>query len=97
MKFIPVESSNSSKWRIGIDNLDWAVGNNSSGCSFNVLGARLLNLTYSDYLKFLRSNGGELRGRIGYSYALFSNKTNCQKICSLLNREWDKIKKYVGE
>lgn len=94
MRFLPVERFDST-YLINFDNLDWAANNNACGCSFNVLGARLLNLSYPDYLKFLRASGGELRGKTGYSYAIFKNKEDCQKICNLLNKEWKKIEKIL--
>lgn len=95
MKFLPVSNCDNTKWKIGMDNLNWVSDKNSCGCSFNVLGARLLNMTYPDYLRYLRANGAELYGRIGYSYAHFEDKTKCQEVCSLLNKEWNKIKQYV--
>ena len=97
MKFIPISNPDETKWKIGMDNLDWADNKNSCGCSYNVLGALLLHMSYPDYLRYLRANGAELFGKAGYSYAYFKNKTKCQEICSLLNKEWNKIKKYVEE
>ena len=94
MKFIPVERSDST-YMIGLDNLDWANGKNNCGCSFNVLGARLLNLSYPDYLRYLRSIGADLRGRNGYSFAIFKDKEKCQSICTRLNKEWATIKSYI--
>lgn len=95
MKFIPVPNPDETKWKIGMDNIDWANEKNKCGCSFNVLGARLLNLSYPDYLRYLRANGAELYGRTGYSYAYFEDKGKCQSICTLLNKEWDRVKSYV--
>ena len=95
MKFIPVSNYDETNWRIGMDELDWATGKNSCGCSFNVLQARLLHMTYPDYLKYLRANGADLSGKTGYAYASFKDKANCQSICALLNKEWDRIKVYV--
>ena len=63
MKFIPVSDCNETNWRIGVDELDWTAGKNSCGCSFNVLPARLLQMSYPDYLKYLRANGGEIHPR----------------------------------
>lgn len=95
MKFIPVSNCDEINWRIGVDELDWAIGKNSCGCSFNVLPARLLQMSYPDYLKYLRANGGELRGREGYTFVTFKDKKICEKFCSQLNKEWDRIKEYV--
>ncbi len=95
MKFIPVSDCDETNWRIGVDELDWAAGKNSCGCSFNVLPARLLQMSYPDYLKYLRANGGELRGHTGYTYAVFKDKKICEKFCTVLNKEWNKIKEYI--
>lgn len=95
MKFIPVSNYDETNWRIGADNLDWVNGQNQDGCSFNVLPARLLDMTYPDYLKYLRSLGAELRGRTGYPYAIFKDKKSCEEVCKSLNKEWNKIKEYV--
>ena len=91
MKFIPVSDCNETNWRIGVDELDWAAGKNSCGCSFNVLPARLLQMSYPDYLKYLRANGGELRGHTGYTYAVFKNKRDAERVCNLVNSEWEKF------
>lgn len=95
MKFLPVSNCDETNWRIGVDEVDWAAGKNSCGCSFSVLPARLFHMTYPDYLKYLRANGGELRGKTGYAYIVFKEKNICQKFCDRLNKEWDRIKRYV--
>lgn len=97
MKFLPISNPDETKWKIGMDNIDWASNKNSCGCSYNVLCSRLFNMTYPNYLRYLRANGAELCGKQGYSYAYFKDKSKCQEICSLLNKEWNKIKKYVEE
>lgn len=95
MKFIPVSNCDETDWRIGVDEINWATNKNYCGCSFNVLQARLLHMTYPDYLKYLRANGGELCGRKGYSYVVFKDKKICEKFCSQLNKEWDRIKAFI--
>lgn len=95
MKFIPLDRPASNDFIISVDNLDWVQGQNNCGCSFSVLGSRLLNLSYPDYLKFCCSMGGELQGRAGYVIPYFKDKTNCKKICDILNKEWNKIKSLV--
>ena len=97
MKFIPVSNCDETQWRVGMDNLDWVNGQNTFGGSYNVLGARLLGLSFPDYLRYLRANGAELHGKTGYSYATFEDKAKCQSICTLLNKEWDRVKSYVEE
>ena len=95
MRFIPTETATEGVWMIGEDNLDWVQGSNACGCSFHVMGARLLHMTYPDYLKYLRANGAELRGRTGYVYPVFKDKDVCQSFCTQLNKEWAKVKKYI--
>lgn len=95
MKFIPVETSNVGTWMIGFDNLNWSDYKNKCGCSYHVMGARLLQMEYPDYLRYLRSLGADLRGREGYVYAAFKDKKIVEKVCEQLNREWDKVKVYI--
>lgn len=95
MKFIPLDRPASNDFIISVDNLDWVQGQNNCGCSFSVLGSRLLNLSYPDYLRYLRSEGGELCGRTGYVICYFKDRAACKKICDRLNSEWNKIKSLV--
>lgn len=95
MKFIPVETATTGIWMIGFDNLDWAEYKNEHGCSYNVLGSRLLQMSYPDYLKYLRSRGAELRGKSGIIYPVFKDKNICERFCTQLNSEWDRIRGYV--
>ena len=97
MKFLPIEIS-PDNYIISIDDLNWVEGNvNECGCSFAVLGARLLNLSYPNYLRYLRANGADLKGKTGIATAFFKDKAACQSICTTLNKEWNKIKSYVEE
>lgn len=95
MRFIPSSNPDESFWMIGVDNLDWVNGKNYCGCSFNVLPARLLHMSFPDYLRYMRANGATLKGREGYAYPVFKDKSVCQKFCTQLNKEWDRIKSYV--
>lgn len=62
--------------------------------SYNVLAARLLGLTYPDYLRYVRKNyNAELHGRTGYSYCTFKNKADAVKLIMQLNKEWSKVEK----
>lgn len=94
MKFIPVERADST-YMINVDDLSWANGKNSCGCSFNVLPARLLDMSFPDYLRFLRANGAKLCGKNGYSFGIFKDKDDCQKICNMLNKEWKRVEKFL--
>lgn len=59
--------------------------------SYGVLAARLLGLTYPDYLRYCASNGGTLKGKMGFPITYFKNKKDAEKICKQINIEWDKI------
>ena len=63
--------------------------------SYNVVAARLLGFTYPDFLRFCRSNGAKLEGRAGYTHPVWSNRNECQKICNLLNKEWEKFQSLI--
>lgn len=65
--------------------------------SYHVLGARLLGLTYPNYLKFCSSKGATFRGKTGYTYPVWKEEKNCKEVCTLLNREWNKVKKILIE
>lgn len=61
--------------------------------SYNILAARLLGLSYPDYLKYCASIGAKLRGSEGYAYPSWKEKTAADKLCKRLNEEWDKVVK----
>lgn len=63
--------------------------------SYHVLDARLLGLSYPDYLKFCSSKGAKLRGRKGYTYPIWEKEKDCKEICQLLNKEWSEIRKVL--
>lgn len=90
MKYSPTDIPSTNTWMISIDDISWLNGNQFHS-SFHVLEARLLKMSYPDYLRFLRANGAELRGKQGYTVATFKNKADCQKICNMLNKEWKVI------
>jgi hypothetical protein len=63
--------------------------------SFHVLDARLLGLSYPDYLRFCQSRGAKLYGRNGYAYPTWKDKRECQQVCNLIEKEWQKLLKQV--
>lgn len=93
MKFLPIETSTDGVWKIGIDELDWITELNPYPCSFVVLPARLLGMKYTDYLRWCRSKGGELRGKTGYTIVYFKDKNTCKEICDMINKEWKGVEK----
>lgn len=96
MEFFAREGTN-KEWQVCVSDLDLFEGISFSG-SYNVLQSRVLGLTYPQYLKLCMSKfNGELRGRAGYSYCTFKNKTDCKNVCAILNRNWSKIEKMIKE
>ena len=63
--------------------------------SYHVVASRILGFSYPDYLRYCRSHGAALRGKQGYSFPVWIDKNECQKICNLLNKEWDKLKSLI--
>ena len=59
--------------------------------SYSVLAARLLNFTYPEYLRYCAVHGATLKGRTGFPHPVFKEKKNADKICSLINSEWDRF------
>ncbi len=57
--------------------------------SYYVLGARLLGLTYPDFLVYCLQNFKSVRlfGKKGYCYAAFKDISECQKLCNILEKE----------
>ena len=56
MKYLPQEMCQEGHWMAAMDDIDFIRDNEVifSG-SFQVLGSRLLGLSYPDYLRFLQS------------------------------------------
>lgn len=92
MKYLPQEMCQEGHWIAAMDDIDFIRDNEVifSG-SFQVLGSRLLGLSYPDYLRFLQSQGATLKGKEGYCYGYFKDKAACQKVCNLLNAKWKKV------
>lgn len=59
--------------------------------SYSILAARLLGLSYVDFLKYLCSQGGQIKGKIGYPVVYFKDRSTVEKICRLINKEADKL------
>ena len=90
MKAFETEESalSNERFRINFTEHDF-IGGIPSG-TYNALMARLMGLTYPDFLRYARDNfGATLAGITGYSYLLFDNKANCERLVKELNRRWD--------
>jgi hypothetical protein len=59
--------------------------------SYNVVAARLLGFTFPDYLRYCKSRGAELRGKQGYTYAIWKNKTMAESLVKELNKIWGEV------
>lgn len=67
--------------------------------SYHVLAARLLGLSYPDFLKYSQSKGAKLRGRKGYCFPVWdktADKKGMQEIIRQLNANWDTFIKEVS-
>lgn len=61
--------------------------------SWNVLAARILGLSYAEYLRYARDvYGGKLYGK-GHKYPIvkFDNKYDCNRLCMELSTHWAKL------
>lgn len=64
--------------------------------SYNILKARLFNISYTDYLKMARSlYGAKLKGKTGYITEYFTTETNAKAMCKELNARLNKALKEV--
>lgn len=63
--------------------------------SYTVLQARLLGLSYPDYLRFCQSKGAKLKGHTGYAGPSWADKKSCQEVCNMLEKEWQRLIKEV--
>lgn len=96
MKFFPRENPD-GYWQPAIDEIPFAREGQLKG-SVNVFEARLLGLSYPDFIQYCRANHhGALQGRAGYSHCVYKDKSDCQAICKILNEQWNKIEKFLKE
>ena len=56
--------------------------------SYHILGARLLGLSYPDYLTYCQSTGARLRGRNGYTYPVWESSSAAQMVVKELEKQW---------
>ena len=65
-------------------------------CSYGILAARLMGLSYPNYLLYCQSKGGTIKGRVGFPYVVFKEKVKAEEICSRINSEWNKVKEKIS-
>lgn len=69
----------------------------SYSSSYHVLDARLVGLSYPDYLLWCVKNyKATLGGKRGYCYPMFKDITDCQKFCTMLNNKFKDFMKQSG-
>ena len=57
--------------------------------SYSIAPARVLGMTYPDYLRFARDTyNGTIVGKTGLPIVYFENKTDIIKLQSFLNKYW---------
>lgn len=94
MTFIPRQNPDGN-WQIQMSEIPFLDEGRTKG-SYNVLSARLLGLSYPDYLKYCRAqHGGIIKKSKGYPYCVFKEKANCSRVCGLLNTEWRKVERFL--
>ncbi len=78
--------------RIAFNEIFYQEIKNTSG-SFNVLMARLFNLSYANFLRMCRDNyGADLHGRQGgYITMTFKNTKDCDRLVNELNKRWNTL------
>lgn len=92
--FFPVQTWDDN-WMVGILIEQFLIGQGEIPwyftSSYNVPPARLLGFTYPDYLRYCRAHGAMLRGKNGYTHAVWTDKKECEKICKQIQAEWEKL------
>lgn len=90
--FKVVECSEPNTYMVGLEDFIYSIGQFGESGSYNIFAARVLGFTYPDYLRYVRDNfNAALKGREGYSYAVYKNRNDCYDIVKLLNKYWKQI------
>lgn len=96
MKGFYIDTSSNGKYMIYFNAYDDIITDDFYyTSSYIVLQARLLGLSYPDYLLFCQSKGAKLKGRTGYINVLWEDKNQCQEICNMLEKEWQTLLKKI--
>lgn len=62
--------------------------------SYGIIKCRLFGLNYKDYCTLMKEKcGAFVRGEGKYKSIIFQNKENADKVCEILNKKWEKIKR----
>lgn len=89
--FMVGEACNEDEYMVRLTDEMFSLMGCQSG-SFNIVAARILGFTYPDYLRYVRQNhNATLKGKQGYSYAIYKDRKDCVAVVTLLNDAWRKV------
>lgn len=89
--FKVTEACTENEYMVGLEDSIYQLIGKQSG-SFNIVAARILGFTYPDYLRYVRQNhNATLKGKQGYSYAIYKDRKDCVAVVTLLNDAWRKV------
>lgn len=89
--FMVSEACNEGEYMVRLTDEMFSLMGCQSG-SFNIVAARILGFSYPDYLRYVRDNyNAVLKGKQGYSYAIYKDRKDCVAVVTLLNDTWRKI------
>lgn len=85
------ETCNEGEYMVRLTDEMFSLMGCQSG-SFNIVAARILGFSYPDYLRYVRQNHNAiLKGKDGYSYAIYKDRKDCVAVVTLLNDAWRKM------
>lgn len=89
--FIVGEACNEGEYIVRLTDEMFSLMGCQSG-SFNIVAARILGFSYPDYLRYVRQNhNATLKGKEGYSYAIYKDRKDCVAVVTLLNDVWRRV------
>ena len=93
--FTVSETCNEGEYMVKLTDEMFSLMGCQSG-SFNIVAARILGFSYPDYLRYVRDNhNATLKGKQGYSYAIYKDRKDCVAVVTLLNDAWKKVEKAI--
>lgn len=85
------EACNEGEYMVKLEDSMYELIGKQSG-SFNIVAARILGFSYPDYLRYVRQNHhATLKGKEGYSYAVYKDRKDCVAVVTLLNDAWRRV------
>lgn len=89
--FVVGEAGNDGEYIVRLTDEMFSLMGCQSG-SFNIVAARIFGFSYPDYLRYVRDNhNATLKGKQGYSYAVYKDRKDCVAVVTLLNDTWRKV------